>query len=61
MRPPLWLNFLGVILALAAFLSDLLRWGPQRTEILALGAVMSFAVSGAMILHAFRKQRAASK
>jgi len=58
---PLWLNFLGILLALAAFLSDLRRWGPQLTETLALGAVLSFAVSGAMILHAFRKQRMASK
>jgi drug/metabolite transporter (DMT)-like permease len=60
-RSPLGLNFLGVLLALAAFLSDLRHWGAQPTEILALGAVMSFAVSGAMILHAFRKQRIASK
>jgi drug/metabolite transporter (DMT)-like permease len=58
---PLWLNFLGVLLALAAFLSDLRHAVPQITEILALGAVMSFAISGAIILHAFRKQRAASK
>lgn len=60
-RSPLWLNFVGVALALAAFISDLRHWGSQITEILALGAVMSFAVSGAMILHAFRKQRIASK
>ena len=58
---PLWLNVLGVLLALFAFLSDLRHWGPQITETLALGAVMSFAVSGAIILHAFRKQRATQK
>ncbi len=58
-RPPVWLNLLGILLALAAFLSDLLHQSPQLTETLALGAVTSFAVSGAMILHAFRKQRVA--
>ncbi|HUJ95026.1 MAG TPA: hypothetical protein VLW84_07170 [Terriglobales bacterium] len=61
LHPPLWLNVLGVLLALAAFVSDFTHVGSQLTEALALGAVMSFAVSGAIILHAFRKQRAASK
>lgn len=60
-HPRLWLNVLGVLLALAAFVSDFFHRGPQLTEGLALGAVMSFAVSGAIILHAFRKQRAAQK
>jgi uncharacterized membrane protein len=57
----LWLNVLGILLALAALVSDLSRLGPQLTQTLALGAVTSFAISGAMILHAFRKQRTASK
>ncbi len=59
-RPPVWLNVLGILLAMAALFSDLLRLRPQLTETLALGAVGSFAISSAIILHAFRK-RAASK
>ena len=35
--------------------------GPSRLFGFALGAVISFAISGAMILHAFRKQRIAQK
>ena len=54
-RPPVWLNVLGILLALAALFGDLLRLSPQLTETLALGAVGSFAISGAIILHAFRK------
>jgi uncharacterized membrane protein len=59
-RPPVWLNVLGILLALAALFGDLLRLNPQLIETLALGAVGSFAISSAIILHAFRK-RAASK
>jgi hypothetical protein len=33
----------------------------QIAELMALGAVGSFAISSAMILHAFRKHRAISK
>jgi uncharacterized membrane protein HdeD (DUF308 family) len=56
-----WLNVLGIVLALAALFTDLFRLGPQLTQTLALGAVTSFAISGAMILHAFRKHRTAPK
>jgi uncharacterized membrane protein len=59
-HPPVWLNVVGILLALAALFGDLLRLSPQLTETLALGAVGSFAISSAIILHAFRK-RAASK
>ncbi len=60
-RPPTWLNVLGVGFALAALSADLLHLKPQITESLALGAIGSFAVSSAVILHGFRKQRATSK
>jgi len=60
-RPQAWLNLFAVGLAALAFLSDVMRWRPPATEILALAAVCSFAVSGALILHAFRKQRALEK
>jgi len=56
-----WLNALGILLALAALVSDLFHLGQQLTQTLALGAVTGFAISGAMILHAFRKQRTAQK
>jgi len=57
---PAWLNVLGILLALAAFFTDLLHIAPQVTEALALGAVASFGVSGVIILRSFRK-RATSK
>jgi len=60
-HPPVWLNVLGAAFALLALLSDFLRLNAQIAQVMALAAVGSFGVSGAMILHAFRKQRAASK
>jgi uncharacterized membrane protein len=54
---PLWLNLLGILFALAALFSDLLRLSPELALIMALGAVGSFGVSGVVVLHAFRKQR----
>ena len=56
-----WLNAVAVLLAIAAFLSDVLHWRQETSEVLALAAVCSFAVSGALILHRFRKQRATEK
>jgi len=58
---PIWLNVVGVLFAVAALFSDFLGLSGQVAEVMALGAVGSFAVSSAMILHAFRKQRATSK
>jgi hypothetical protein len=60
-RPPVWLNVLGILCAVAALSSDLLHLSAQITETLALAAVGSFAISSAVILHAFRKRRVASK
>jgi len=60
-HPPIWLNFLGILLSLAALFSDHLRFNSALTEALALGAVTSFGVSGVIILHAVRKQRTAAK
>ncbi len=59
-RPPAWLNVVGILFALAAFVTDLLRLNPQITEAMAFGAVASFGVSGVIILRSFRK-RVASK
>jgi uncharacterized membrane protein len=58
---PVWLNMVGIALALAALFGDRFHMGSQLAQLMALGAVGSFAISGAIILHAFRKSRAASK
>ena len=60
-HPPVWLNVLGTLCALAAMFSDLLHLRPEVTQLLALAAIGSFAVSSAVILHAFRKQRLPTK
>ena len=58
-HPPVWLNVVGIVLALAALFSDVLHLSSGVTQIAVLGAVGSFAISSAVILHSFRKQRAA--
>lgn len=58
---PVWLNVIGVVFALAALFADFLRLSGQIAEVMALGAVGSFAISSAVILHSFRKQRATPK
>ena len=60
-HPPAWLNLLGIVLALVALFGDRLHLGFGVEQALALGAVGSFAVSSVIILHAFRKDRLASK
>jgi hypothetical protein len=56
MRGPLWLNVVGVVFALAAVCADLLHFNPNVVLIAALGAVLSFAVSGIIVLSALRKR-----
>jgi ABC-type Mn2+/Zn2+ transport system permease subunit len=58
---PVWLNLLGVLFALTALLADFVGLSAQMAQVMALGAVGSFAISGGLILHAFRKHRATSK
>jgi drug/metabolite transporter (DMT)-like permease len=58
---PVLLNIVGVLFALTALFSDFLSLSWQIAELMALGAVGSFAISSAMILHAFRKHRTISK
>ena len=60
-HPPEWLNILGILLALTALFSDRLHLSLAVEQILTLAAVGSFAVSSVIILHAFRKDRLASK
>jgi ABC-type Mn2+/Zn2+ transport system permease subunit len=60
-RAPVWLNIVGVACALSALFADVLRFSPQMAEVMALGAIGSFSISSALILHAFRKRRNAAK
>ncbi len=56
-RGPLWLNILGVIFAVAAVFADVLHLSEILMLISALAAVVSFAVSGIVMLSALRKRR----
>lgn len=56
-RGPLWLNALGVVLAIAAAFADRLHLSASLMLIAALGAVLSFAVGGVVVLSALRKHR----
>jgi len=58
---PMWLNVLGILFALVALFADVLHLSAEVAQVMALGAVGSFGVSSAVILHAFRKHRIASK
>jgi uncharacterized membrane protein len=58
---PMWLNILGVGFALAALFADFLGLNWEMAQVMALGAVGSFAISGGLILHAFRKRRIESE
>jgi O-antigen/teichoic acid export membrane protein len=55
LRPPLGLNVLGIVFALAALFPSVLHLQPRAVEAMVLGAVCSFALSSAFILHSFRK------
>jgi hypothetical protein len=54
---PLWLNLLGVAFAIAAVFADVLHLNPALMLIASLAAVISFAISGAIVLNALRKPR----
>lgn len=60
-RAPVWLNLFGILFAVLALFADRLRLGGPVAEMMALVAIASFAISGALILHGFRKRRTASK
>jgi drug/metabolite transporter (DMT)-like permease len=61
LHAPVWLNVLGILFAVAALFSDVLRLGPAVGQLTALGAIAVFSISSALVLHAFRKQRIAEK
>ena len=56
-HPPLWINVLGLIFAVAAVIADFLHLGGNFMLIAALGAVVCFAVSGIAVLRSLRKQQ----
>jgi hypothetical protein len=55
-RAPLWLNVLGLIFAVTAVFADVLRLSASLLPVAALGAVVCFAISGIVVLHALRKK-----
>lgn len=56
-HPPVWLNLLGISFGLVTLFADWLKLNSEMIELLALAAVGSFGVSGAIILHSFRKSK----
>jgi hypothetical protein len=56
-RAPLWLNVLGLLFALVAVFADKLQFSSNLMQLTALGAVLCFAVSGGVVLHALRKNK----
>ena len=56
-RGPLWLNGVGVIFAVGALFADVLHFSATFMSITALAAVVSFSVSGILLLSAMRKTR----
>lgn len=56
-RGSLWTNLLGVVFAIAAVFADFLHLNATLMLIAALAAVVSFAISGIIVLNALRKRR----
>lgn len=54
---PLWLNVLGLIFAFTAVVADIFRFSANVMLVAALGAILCFAVSGTVVLHALRKKK----
>jgi len=54
-RSPLWLNILGLIFATLSLFADYLRMKGSMIDVVAFGAVVCFAISGSLILHALRR------
>jgi hypothetical protein len=56
-RAPLWLNVLGLIFAVGSVFADIRPLGPNFMLVTSLGAVVCFATSGIIVLHALRKSQ----
>jgi uncharacterized membrane protein len=55
-RTPFWLNILGLLCAVLALAADFLGASRRTLEIVAFAAVICFAISGSIILHALRRR-----
>jgi uncharacterized membrane protein HdeD (DUF308 family) len=60
-RAPLWLNLLGLAFAVAAIFADVFHLAGNFMLIAALGAVVCFAISATIILHALRRKNPTPK
>lgn len=56
-RPPMWLNLLGLLFAISAVIADILHLRIGLLIVGALGAVLCFAISGVRVLQGIRRQR----
>jgi hypothetical protein len=56
-RAPLWLNVVGLACAVAAVFADVFHLSAGVLPVAALGAVVSFGVSGVVVLRALSKQK----
>jgi uncharacterized membrane protein len=54
-RPPLWLNVLGIVFALMSLFADSLRVSRRMLELVAFAAVVCFGISGSLILRSLRR------
>ena len=50
-----WLNVLGTAFGVASLFADFWEPSPQFAQTMALGAVASFGIGSAILLHAFKK------
>ena len=55
-RPPLWLNILGILCALVSVFADNLGMTRRALDLVAFAAVLCFGISGSLILHALRRR-----
>ena len=60
-RGPVWLNLLGIVLALVALFADVLHLSSGLFQVTALAAVGCFSISSVIILEALRKHRVVPK
>ena len=58
-RAPLWLNSLGILLAVVALFASTLHLKQTTADAIALAAVGVFAVSSTIMLNTFRKRSSA--
>ncbi len=56
-RHPVWLNGVGVGLAIVAVMADFLRLNPAVILLTALASVVAFGVSGILVISSLRKRR----